>query len=101
MQTKFKEKLFGQNKCVLEPLANFPKADISFMSVCLSTVRRPLRTPVHPSAWNNSALTGQLFLKYISTYFEHLSRKFEFHLNLTTITGILQEDLRTLMTKSR
>jgi len=32
----------------------------------------------------------------VSTYFENLSRKLEFHQNLTRITGTLHEDQRTL-----
>jgi predicted nucleic acid-binding Zn ribbon protein len=51
-------------------LGAFPKlrkAAISFMSVCLS-------------AWNNSAFTGRIFVKFgIWVCFENLSRKFKFH----------------------
>ena len=33
-----------------------------------------------PSAWNESAPTRQILMKLgISTFFEHLSRKFKFH----------------------
>jgi len=47
------------------------KATVSFvMSVRLS---------VHLSAWNNSALTGRIFMKFIWVFFENLSRMFNFH----------------------
>jgi len=33
-----------------------------------------------PPAWNNSALTGRIFMKFdISAFFENLSLKFKFH----------------------
>ena len=34
---------------------------------------------VRPSAWNNSAPTGRIFVKFDSSVFLSLSRKFEFH----------------------
>jgi len=35
---------------------------------------------VHPSARNNSALTGRVFVKFGTwVFFESLSRKFKFH----------------------
>ena len=60
--------------------AKMRKANVCFfMSVCLS---------VRPSAWNNSSLTGRKFMKFdVWWYFENLSRKFKFLLNLTSITG--------------
>jgi hypothetical protein len=68
-------------------------ATISFvMSVCLSLC---------PSAWNISAPTGRIFIKfYIWELFRHLSRKFKFHSNLTRVTGTLHEDRYKLMIKS-
>jgi hypothetical protein len=57
---------------------------------------------VCPSAWNNSASTGRIVMKfYISGFFENLSRKFKFHSNLTRITGTLHEGQNTFMTISR
>ena len=57
---------------------------------------------VHPSAWNNSAPTGWIFMKfYIWTSFENLSRKFKFHSNVTSITGTLHEDQYTFSIISR
>jgi hypothetical protein len=50
-----------------ECYARSQKATISFMSV-------------RPSAWNNSAPTGRIFIKFdILAFFEYLSRKFKFH----------------------
>ena len=64
------------------------------MSVCLS-----VRPSVCLSAWNNSAPTGRIFMKFdIGEFFENLSIKFEFHLNLTRITGTLHEDEYTFLT---
>ena len=73
--------------CLLESInwvwgafAKLRKAIISFMSV-------------RPSAWNNSAPTGQIFMKFgIWVFFENLWIKFKFHYNLTRITGTLHED---------
>jgi len=54
------------------------------------------------SAWNNSAPTGCIFMKFdIWAFFENLFRKFEFHYNLTTITGTLHEDRYTFLIISR
>jgi hypothetical protein len=42
------------------------------------------------SAWNNSAPTGRIFMKFnIWVFFENLSRKLKFHWNLTRITDTL------------
>jgi len=50
------------------------------------------------SEWNNSAVTGQIFMKFdIRVFFEDLSRKLKFHLNLTRITGTLHEDQYTFL----
>jgi len=56
------------------------KATISFaISVCLS---------VYPSARNNSAHTGRIFMKFdIWVFFKILSMYWKFHLNLTRISG--------------
>jgi hypothetical protein len=57
---------------------------------------------VRLSAWNNSAPTGRIFMKIdTSEFFETLSRKLQFCLNLTRITGTLHEDLHTLVILSR
>ena len=57
---------------------------------------------VRPSAWNNSAPTGRIFMKfYIWVFFENLSRNFKFHYNLTIITGTLHEDRYTFFIISR
>ena len=61
----------------------------SHMSICLS-------------AWNNSAPTGRIFMKFdIWVFFENLSRKLQFHYNLTRITQILHEDQQTFLIISR
>jgi len=57
---------------------------------------------VRLSAWNSSAPTGRIFMKfYIWVFFENLSRKFKFHYNLTIITGTLHEDRYTFLIISR
>jgi hypothetical protein len=57
---------------------------------------------VCPSAWNNHAPTGQIFMKLdTGLFFENLPRKFNFHLNLTRITGTLPEEQRTCLIVSR
>ena len=54
--------------------------------------------PARPSAWNNSAPTWRIFMKFdIWVFFGNLSRKFKFHQNLTRITGTLHEDWYTYM----
>ena len=68
--------------------AKLRKATISFiMSV---------RPTDPPSAWNNSALTGRIFMKFdIWVFLEYLSRKFKFH------SDALHEDLCKCKTVSR
>jgi hypothetical protein len=62
------------------------KTTISFvmparLSACLSVL------------WNNSALTGRIFMKFDNGgFFEHLLRKFKFHSDRKRITGTLHED---------
>ena len=59
-------------------------------------------TSVRPSAWNNSAPSGRNFRKFdIWVFFEFLSRKFNFHENLTRVTGTVYENQFTLLIKSR
>ena len=51
------------------------------------------------SAWNISAPTGRIFIKFgTSVFFENLPRKLKFHYRLTRTTGTLHEDLCTFMT---
>ena len=68
----------------LNAFAKFLKANISFiMSVCLSN---------SPSAWNNSAITGLIFIKFdFIPFFENVSRTFLSHYNHTKITGPLRD----------
>ena len=41
-----------------------------------------------PSAWNNSAATGRIFMKFdIWVFFKTVLRKFKFHYNLTRMVG--------------
>jgi hypothetical protein len=69
--------------------AKLRKATVSFMSVRLS-------------AWNNSAPTRRIFMKfYIYGFLENMLRKVMLHQNLTRITGNLHQDLRTFMVTSR
>ena len=54
--------------------------------------------PVQTFAWNNSAHTWWIFMKFdIWICFENLSRKFKFHYNLTSKTGTLHEDQYTFL----
>jgi hypothetical protein len=63
-----------------------------------STKLRVVCPSVRPSARNNSAPSGRIFMKFdIWVFFENLSRKFKFHYNRTTITCTLHEDLCTFM----
>ena len=53
---------------------------------------------VRPSAWNNSAPTGLIFIKfYIWVFFETV-QKIQVSLNLTKLRGILHEYLCTFVT---
>ena len=57
---------------------------------------------VCPSAWNNSAPTKRIFMKFDDCeFFKNLSRKFKFHKNPARITGTLHEDLSRFMIISR
>jgi hypothetical protein len=54
------------------------------------------------STWNNSAPTGQIFMKLsISLFSENMSRKFKVQLNLTRIIGTVYEDQYTFFIISR
>ena len=55
-----------------------------------------------PCAWNNSAPTGWIFMKFdIWVFFKHMSKKFKFHQNQTRIEGTLREDRYTFLIISR
>ena len=70
---------------------------VSYISVCL-----PVRLPACTSAWNNSAPTERIFVKFdVWKFFKNLARKFKFYWNLTRITDNLHEDLYTFMITSR
>jgi len=67
---------------------NLRKATINFV-VCPS---------VCPFAWNNSAPTGRIFIKFdIWAFFENPSRKFKLHQNMTRIAGTLHADQYTCL----
>ena len=71
------------------------------MSVLLSALPS-VRPSFRPSAWNNSAPTEWIFIKFNKwIFFENLSRKFKFHSTLTRITNTLSEDHLTLSITSR
>ena len=56
---------------------------------------------VRLSAWNNTAPTGQFFIKFdIWGFFENLSRKLHFHCNRTRETGNLRGDQDTFFVVS-
>jgi hypothetical protein len=57
---------------------------------------------VPPFAWNNSAVTERIFVKFdIWLLFENVSRYFKLHYNLTRMIGTLHEDRCTFMVISR
>ena len=57
---------------------------------------------VRPHAWNVSAPSARIFMKFdIWIFFENLYRKFDFHHYLTRVTGSLHEDRCTITTISR
>jgi hypothetical protein len=69
--------------CFLDAFAKLRKSGSAFaMSVSQS---------VCPPAWNKWAPTVQFFMKFVLGLFENLSRKFQFHENLTRIAGTLHE----------
>jgi len=75
---------FSQRK-FLGAFAKLQKATISFVM------------SVRPSLWNNSASTGQYFIKFhVSVFFSNLWKKFKFYSNLTKITSTLREDFGRL-----
>jgi hypothetical protein len=56
---------------------------------------------VSPSAWNNSASTGLIFMKFDIRVFSKISpENFQFHYSLTGLTGTPHGDLRTVMAVS-
>ena len=74
---------------ILGAFAKLWKMNIGFCHVC-------------PSAWNNSAPTRRLFMKfYIWVFCEKLCVKFKYHQNLTRITRTLHKDQCTYLTTSR
>ena len=72
---------------LVDEFSKLRKATVSFIrSVCLF-------------AWNNSAPTGGIYMKFdIWVFFRNLLRKFKVDYNLTSITGTSHEDLWTFIT---
>ena len=70
-----------------------------FSNVSQNRSKRPLSSlclSLRPSAWNNSAPTERIFMKfYIWGFFENTSRKLKIIYILTRITGTLHEDQYT------
>jgi len=84
----------GSRTSILGGFAELRKVTIGFVMSDRSSVR--------PSAWNISAPTGPIVIKFdIRMFVENLSRKFKFHENLKRITGILHEHLCAFMEVSR
>ena len=77
----------------------------SCLSVCLSVClpfRPSVCQPVCPSAWNNSAATRRIFVKFGKwVHLEIETRIFKFRLKLRRVTRTLHDDLCTFMTISR
>jgi hypothetical protein len=81
------------------------KREYSLRHICLS-IRNPVcravclpvchtvRPSVRPSTWNNSNPTGRIFVKFgTCVLLQVLSRKFNFHYNLTRMTATLHKDI--------
>jgi len=82
---KYVGRLLDLNLWFLGAFEKLRKVTIRFIMCCYPSVR--------PSAWDNSAPTERIFMKfYVREFFEKLSRKFEFHSYLTRTTGTLHED---------
>ena len=66
---------------------------------CLKRLLHSSCLSVRPTAWNNSALTGRIFIRSdtLAFFFLNLLRKFKSHSNLTRITGTLYEDIFTFI----
>ena len=80
----------------------FPGFSEWFLGALAEMWKAPVSCIICPSAWNNLALTGRLFLKFdIWVFFENLSRKFKFHLNPGYNNGYLHEDVRVFVVISR
>ena len=55
-----------------------------------------------PSAWNNSALIGRIFIKFgVLVFFEILSKIFKFNQNRTRITGTLHFRSRSVLLRMK
>jgi len=75
----------------------FPHVCLSVRSSVYPHVCLSVRSSVYPRvclfAWNNSALTARIFMKFaIWWYLENVSRKFTFYKNMTVIMKTLHED---------
>jgi hypothetical protein len=56
---------------------------------------------VRPSAWNDPAPSGRIFMKFCLKIFRKSIERIQVSLELTRITGTLHEDLRTFTAVSR
>jgi hypothetical protein len=78
---------------VFRRLRKISKSDCWLYHVCPF-----VRLSLCPSARNNSASTGRIFIKFgIWGFFENLSRKCNFDYNMTRITGALHEGVSTFI----
>jgi hypothetical protein len=83
---------------------NYP-ADITKLTSCLGGSAKLRKATagfvmsVRPSAWNNSALSGLIVMKFAFRifFYKNLSRKITFHKYLTRIIGTLYEDLTSYL----
>ena len=77
--------LLQMHSAFLAAIAKLRKGTVSIVM--------PVWLSIRPSAWNNSAPTWQIFMKFaIWVFFEYLTRKFEFPWSPTRITCTLHED---------
>jgi hypothetical protein len=84
----------GKNVEFLGPFAKLRKKKATIISVM------SVRLSLYPSAWNHSAPTGQISIKFDTWEFlENPSRNFKFHSILTRITETLHEDRCIFLSK--
>ena len=79
-----------ESLCITSVLGVFAKLRKATVSFIMS---------VRPSAWNNSAPTGQILIQFYvwAFFFKNASREFKFNKNPSKTTGTFHEDVFTYM----
>ena len=87
-----------QLHCSLDPVLNITNKFLG----AFAKSRKRLFSLSCSSIWNTSAPAERIIMKFdILPFFQKLSRKFQFHKNVTRITGTLYEDVSTFMISRR